>query len=345
MHVKSLLIVLYFMLDLGACNMSTGQDPVTKAGSVIEQRSKETDKIDVWRIEKVRELTPALGSISFGGNGIGFIGGTDQRFWISYDGGNSWNEASISFGKTTKNETGWYDIVKSVITKSAHIHAIGHLEESGSIIFSLSHGLEAWKASSYPESALNDITSAADKVWVVGTIQSSAVVLKLSDDGKWQIIWKAKQGEYLEGVEFINSQLGWVVGQKGLILRTIDGGNILTRQSSPVRNNLTSISFADAENGFAVGDHGTILTTNNGGSSWSKSDSRTQVELTMVKAISSREACVIGRNGIVMRTVNAGRDWYQYPLGIDADVYALSVSGNDCWIAASNGAVFRLPGR
>ena len=106
--------------------------------------------------------------------------------------------------------------MKSVITASGHIYAIGHLEEAGSLVSSSMDGGRTWESTQYPNSTLNDIDSTESSIWIVGTLESSAIVLKGGNNEKWQIIWKAKNGQYLEGVDFVDSSFGWVVGPKGL---------------------------------------------------------------------------------------------------------------------------------
>jgi photosystem II stability/assembly factor-like uncharacterized protein len=52
---------------------------------------------------------------------------------------------------------------------------------------------------------------------------------------------------------------GWVVGGKGLILRTLDAGNRWKVQKNGIDEDLWSVSFVDSAHGWAVGSGGTIL--------------------------------------------------------------------------------------
>jgi photosystem II stability/assembly factor-like uncharacterized protein len=76
------------------------------------------------------------------------------------------------------------------------------------------------------------------------------------------------QGNTLRSVKFISSEVGWAVGDVGTILKTTDGGNSWTFQSSGTTNWLWGVSFTDLNNGTAVGDGGIILRTTNGGTTW-----------------------------------------------------------------------------
>jgi hypothetical protein len=64
------------------------------------------------------------------------------------------------------------------------------------------------------------------------------------------------------------THVAWAVGDDGLILKTLDGGETWVLQATGTTNRLNSICFADPHRGVAVGDHLTLLTTTNGGFSW-----------------------------------------------------------------------------
>jgi photosystem II stability/assembly factor-like uncharacterized protein len=345
MRVMHTIAWLCLAMQLGCYNSPLGGESTNGSGS--GQQATNNIKPFATTMERVVQVTPSLGTISFGADGLGFVGSSDQRFWTSVDGGAKWNEGRIPYGGTMKNDDtsrsgGWYDLVRSAITATGHIHAIGHLEESGSLVSSSMDAGRTWKNTEYPNSTLNDIDFAEDNVWIVGTIGSSAVVLKGSSLQQWQIIWKATKGQYFEGVDFVDSTSGWIVGAKGLILRGFEGGRKWEPQQSPTLNNLRSVSFADSSHGFIVGEQGTILHTNDGGLTWLKSDSGTQAELTRVFAMSRDEACAVGRNGTVLLTADGGTQWFRQNLGTEVDVYALAVKNREYWVGVSDGTVFRL---
>jgi photosystem II stability/assembly factor-like uncharacterized protein len=60
----------------------------------------------------------------------------------------------------------------------------------------------------------------------------------------------------------------WVVGDKGLIMMTADGGTSWDQQNSGVTQRLNDVAFSSATNGYAVGNGGTILKTTDGGGTW-----------------------------------------------------------------------------
>ncbi len=64
------------------------------------------------------------------------------------------------------------------------------------------------------------------------------------------------QGNDLRGASFVDATTGTVVGYYGTIVRTTDGGNSWTIQTSGTTQNLWAVSFADVNNGTAVGEGG-----------------------------------------------------------------------------------------
>lgn len=69
-------------------------------------------------------------------------------------------------------------------------------------------------------------------------------------------------------IDFIDTQTGWAVGEKGTILHTADGGKTWIKQKSCTKDKLMSVHFVDIQTGWAVGSNNTILHTSNGGESW-----------------------------------------------------------------------------
>ena len=95
----------------------------------------------------------------------------------------------------------------------------------------------------------------------------------------WTIVSEPDVKVTLQDIFFINSDEGWTVGDKGTILRTIDGGVHWTTVVSPTTKDLAKIFFFDVSNGWiGTGNNslatpgGSILRTTNGGTSWTEID-------------------------------------------------------------------------
>lgn len=81
----------------------------------------------------------------------------------------------------------------------------------------------------------------------------------------------------LNDVQFVGSRFGWIVGDHGVVWRTVDGGNRWTLVPTPVDCNLQSVSFLTDRVGWIVGGgtrsygglpYGVVLSTTDAGASW-----------------------------------------------------------------------------
>jgi photosystem II stability/assembly factor-like uncharacterized protein len=60
-------------------------------------------------------------------------------------------------------------------------------------------------------------------------------------------------------VRFTNPQEGWIVGERGMLYRTVDAGITWSEGKSIVPTSLFGLSFSDATHGWASGENGAIL--------------------------------------------------------------------------------------
>jgi hypothetical protein len=93
----------------------------------------------------------------------------------------------------------------------------------------------------------------ASHVWVVGNggtiLFWNGVAWSSQDSGSTRQLWD---------VAFADSNNGWAVGEKGTVLRTIDGGANWTSVTSGTTATLWSIALTDATHGTIVGAGGAI---------------------------------------------------------------------------------------
>jgi len=78
----------------------------------------------------------------------------------------------------------------------------------------------------------------------------------------------AQENYNIHDVTFTDANNGWAVTDYGIIIRTSNGGEIWTQQSSGTNNHLLSVSFVDSNTGWVVGEAGTVIKTTNGGLNW-----------------------------------------------------------------------------
>jgi photosystem II stability/assembly factor-like uncharacterized protein len=164
----------------------------------------------------------------------------------------------------------------------------------------------------YPQgNTLLRVAAGTSDLWAVG---GPGIVLYSTDGG---VVWDAQDPNTtvtLRSVDFVNDQVGWVVGDAGTIRATIDAGSTWTTQTSGVAVNraLRGVSMASAQTGWAVGDIGIVKKTANGGATWTD-ETKTTTQLNDVYAVDANHAwavgAVAGGFSTVRATVDGGSTW------------------------------------
>jgi len=131
----------------------------------------------------------------------------------------------------------------------------------------------------------------------------------------------------LADVTFVDPDLGWAVGDRGVIWHTEDGGRHWRLQSSPIPCRLESISFVDDRNGWIVGgwshpythkSTAVVLRTTDGGQHWERIPRLSLPGLKRVKFFDLRSGWALGNASAmypagVFHTDDGGRSWSSVP--------------------------------
>jgi photosystem II stability/assembly factor-like uncharacterized protein len=168
----------------------------------------------------------------------------------------------------------------------------------------------------------------------------------------------------------------WVaVGERGIIVRSEDGGRHWTQVAAPVSVTLTAVRFADAKHGIVVGHGGTVLVTEDGGMRWERRlDGRRIAELLLADAqargdaaaqkaaeqlrsdgpdkplldvlpLGPQRALVVGAYGLALATEDGGRTWASWSARLDnpkaLHLYAVRQRGQRMVIAGEQGLAFK----
>jgi len=151
---------------------------------------------------------------------------------------------------------------------------------------------------------------------------------------------------HISEVDFINENIGWVVGQSGLIAKTTDSGLSWNIQENGTGLGLQSVFALDENKVWALGS-GVILKTEDGGETWqlknydvgSKSAGRT------ILFIDSMKGWIVGGDikGWILHTEDGGDTWTEQTPGEITVLYdVIFVNENKGWAAASGygGAIY-----
>ena len=112
---------------------------------------------------------------------------------------------------------------------------------------------------------------------------------------------------------------GYIAGELGTCLKTIDGGANWTSLSLLTGNGKVSVFFNDVNTGYVsgVGWSDAIMKTTNGGATWSNSYTNNTEEFSSIYFTGMNEGYAVSSiSGKVLKTINAGADWTtQVPAG------------------------------
>ncbi|MDC8446595.1 MAG: YCF48-related protein, partial [Nitrosomonas sp.] len=140
---------------------------------------------------------------------------------------------------------------------------------------------------------------------------------------KWQTQNSGVSASLLN-VAFIDTQRGWVVGTKGTILSTIDGGKSWQAQSSGTDVLLSDVMFVDAQRGWVVGAKGTILSTVDSGESWRMQSSNTDVSFTSLAFVDEQRGWTVGTRETILSTADGGKSWQIQASGTGAWLFSVT---------------------
>ncbi|MDQ3193198.1 MAG: YCF48-related protein [Bacteroidota bacterium] len=148
------------------------------------------------------------------------------------------------------------------------------------------------------------------------TVCKQSVQLNALADNEWMALTSPVSTE-LKSVFFTSDNIGYAVGNGGVILKTTDGGINWVTQISGTSVNLASIYFVDANIGYIVGggwDH-IILKTQDGGASWTiiRQSVGGAGLLNSVYFTDINTGFAVGGtgggSGLVLKTIDGGINW------------------------------------
>jgi photosystem II stability/assembly factor-like uncharacterized protein len=154
-----------------------------------------------------------------------------------------------------------------------------------------------------------------DTGWAVGgnSCAGTYCIIKTTNGGKrWLSHYiSPSTSNWFLSVSFANSNIGWIVGRGGTILKSQDGGKSWNSQTQGTTDYLFSISFPDPENGFIVGDGSSFYKTTDGGETWScqRSLCGTSDILGSSYFFDGQRGWTGGWNGTLLKTTDGGNNW------------------------------------
>jgi photosystem II stability/assembly factor-like uncharacterized protein len=132
----------------------------------------------------------------------------------------------------------------------------------------------------------------------------------------------------LSELAFTDEFRGVMVGDQGMIFRTLNGGRTWKEQKLGVTENLYSIAFQrEGTNGWIVGANSTVLRTDNGGDTWAAVACGIEDDLLAVRYCDGGEGiCVIGSNGTILRRGLRATRWNRIRIEEQPSLWSIDFS-------------------
>lgn len=237
-------------------------------------------------------------AVSFIGNtGNGWACGSQGFLAQTSDTGNVWNPKNSPAGNTTLVDVSFRNASEGLIADS-----LGRL-------YITNNGGNSWTqvvSSGMEKFYVNCVAwSGTGQPVVAGDSSKTAI----SNDGgfSWVISGVAtKTNQRFRRIKFFDNQIGFAVGDSGLLYKTFNSGQSWMKTFSNSNRSLSDLNFAYSINkklGWAVGRGGTLLSTQDGGNSWTQIRSGTIEDLTAVTMITEYRGWIASAQGTLIQVV------------------------------------------
>lgn len=261
-----------------------GGDSAVEGGEIARTR----DGGKTWTVVKlveplmVRAANYFMVSVQFVDGQRGWISGQSGRILRTDDGGEHWDELRVP-ARTLVQDVFFLD------------HDTGWALTWSEVLLTTDGG-EHWSRGAKLAGRFRAIRFLDRQNGIVvgpGGIQRSW------DGGQgWQRV-EVPDIEYW-AVDFPSPGAGWVVGERGTVLHTTDGGAGWQAQASGVRTSLRGVHFLDEQRGWVVGkanrqDKSLILRTEDSGTTWTLQQEVPGLALETIAAVDDRHAWTAGR--------------------------------------------------
>lgn len=198
------------------------------------------------------------------------------------------------------------------------------------------------------DAGLNDVNLRKDKMCIVG---DAGTIMRSTDGGRSFVkILRSTRRSGAEGgpadadlysVQFADSDHVFIVGDRGLILLSTDGGATWRDQHSGSAAQLFHLSIR-GDRGWVVGTGGVILHTDNEGRNWYPQRSGVTEDLNRVYMMTDRIGLITGDNGTLLRTENGGATWERVSLNVREPLFGMSFIDNKTgWVVGYKGRIIR----
>lgn len=144
----------------------------------------------------------------------------------------------------------------------------------------------------------------------------------------------------LHGVDTYGGEKIWLVGARGSVYHSPDGGKSWSPQLSGTKDLLTSVDFINEKQGWISGIYGTILKTEDGGQTWVRQNTGTENHLFQTFFLNEKDGWAVGFMGTIIHTPDGGETWEKQRENVDANFNGVHFVDTEYgWVVGEFGTV------
>ncbi len=184
---------------------------------------KTEDGGETWKVQSTGSLK-WLNKVCFVDRHYGWIACEDEEVLMTKDGGDLWQKVQTPLHKDTNN---WPGVLNAIFFAD---RKLGWAVGRGGNVFQSRDGGTSWTLQQIPyKSPIKELVEFQDVYfvnetsgWAISCLGD--VVFRTKDSGRtWQVGHTGNRN-WLHAIYFVDERTGWIVGERGTILRSDDGG-------------------------------------------------------------------------------------------------------------------------
>jgi photosystem II stability/assembly factor-like uncharacterized protein len=250
--------------------------------------------------------------------------------------------------KTTNGGINWFSILPPVINEDygdcSFINAnTGVFVGPPGRLVRTEDGGATWSIIYHPLSGLRNVQFVnINWVYACGT----SGIIRSTDSGlSWILLQLFNNG--VGSLFFTDSLTGTIVGTRGFIMTTTNGGINWTQRylMLPVQfgdSSLYAVTFVNSLTGYSCGNNGIVVKTTNGGVNWTYLPTGTIAQFSCVYFVNVDTGYLTASAGRLYKTTNSGLNWTMQATGTIDPLFGVEfIDYNTGWVCGFNGRILK----